>query len=437
MISDGVIRIKEKNGEITILTKKGLLLRLSGEEVGWFKRVMNLKKYVEATKTAPKTWIDQLIYRDILKFIDSPLMIKEEKIPYDLRILDYEGDKPLYDAPIMVHLAIEELCNLNCVYCSVREAHRRVSKKLSINEWKKVIDLLEEWGAGQVTFTGGEPLINFERLVELVRYTSKKAIAMSLSTNGMLLTKEKAQKLYDAGLRLIQLSLDSNRKEINDSLRGRGVTEVVIKRIKMLIEMGMTVGVDCVVSNKNIKYLEELVLFLDNLKVPYLTLLKLKHGSLDKEKYISLLPSYNEYAEVIRKIAYLQKRLKYLHITLDCGSVANMVKAFNEKELKSVPVMGCPIGHTQIVINPNGDIYPCAALLDERFKLGNVMSDDIISIWHESEKLKKMRKWVQNLKGKCSSCKMRRICRGGCRGIAYALTKDILEQDPSCDYSSL
>ncbi len=436
MISRNVIRIKQKSDEIVILTRKGLLLRLSGKEIQWFNKVKDKESYTEATSIVEKSFIDKLISRDILSFNDQPTNLVEEEIPYDLRLLTYEGDKPLYDAPIMAHLAIEELCNLRCIYCSVREIHKKVIRRLTVNEWKKVIDTLEEWGAGQVTFTGGEPLIRFNELLELIKYTSNKAIAMSLSTNGTLLTRDKAKQLYNAGLRLIQLSLDSNIREINDSLRGKGVTDKVIEKVRMLIDMDFTVGIDTVVSKKNINHLKELALFLDDLGVPYLTLLKLKPGSLSKEQYLSLLPSYEEYSKAIREIAALQKELKNLHITMDCGSIPNMVKAFTERELKSIPIMGCPIGHTQIVINPNGDIYPCAALLDEKFKLGNVLTHDIIKIWHESEKLKEMRRWVSMLDGKCSTCKLRNICRGGCRGIAYSLTGNILASDPSCGYYS-
>ena len=114
-----------------------------------------------------------------------------------------------------------------------------------------------------------------------------------------------------------------------------------------------------------------------------------------------------------------------------------MQDAFSRKEMKTVPVMGCPLGHAQIVINPNGDVYPCAALLDEEFKLGNALEDDLEKIWYENKKLQNLRLVKTNVKGKCKACPGLDICRGGCRGISKRVFNDVWREDPSCRFSSI
>ena len=434
MIHENVKRVLKKNNEFTILTNNGTLLRLENpEEEGLFNLVKDLDEL--PSDFMDNDMIKKLVGMRILKFRnykDTGFSYPE----YDLRLIDYEGTRPLYHAPIMAHLAIESACNMNCIYCSVRKSHRKQGKVLSVEEWKRVIDKLDKWGVGQITLTGGEPLLRIGNVIELLNYAKNKSPAVSLSTNGLLVDEKTARMLCEAGLKLCQLSLDSHVEDINSYLRGRGVRDKVLNAVRILQRNGVTVGIDCVVSKKTIDKIPEFIEFLDRMGVPFLTLLKLKPGDLSDEDFKNLSPTFEEYSDLLRKVASMQEKTK-IKITVDCGSVCNMQDAFSRKEMKTVPVMGCPLGHAQIVINPNGDVYPCAALLDEEFKLGNALEDDLEKIWYENKKLQNLRLVKTNVKGKCKACPGLDICRGGCRGISKRVFNDVWREDPSCRFSSI
>ncbi len=434
MRSDKVKQVKEKKQGIYITTEHGLMILIDDEhEKKLFRKALKEKKAKKLIKgKKDEEFLRKLVGLKVLEFED---LTQEKELPreYDLRLLNYDGSEPIHAAPIMAHLEIEKRCNLACKYCSVRKTHEKTDKMMSLEELKKVIDKFVEWGVGQITITGGEPLLRIDDVIELVKYENSipNSPPISLSTNGTLLTEENVKKLSNAGLSLCQVSLDCHIPEVNDKLRGKGVCKKVIEGIKRLKKAGIITGVDCVVTSNNLEHIVGFVRFLDKLGVDYFTLLKLKPGALTEEEFLRLSPDPKEYAKVIRKIAEIQDEIN-IKVTLDCGSINVMQMAFTDQELKTVPVLGCPVGHTQIVINPDGDVYPCAALLGKEFLLGNVLKDDLEKIWLENPILKELRQVKKNIKEPCKSCKHLDICRGGCRGIAWKLLKDKWAPDPTC-----
>ena len=108
-------------------------------------------------------------------------------------------------------------CNQKCMHCYAANQEYSETKELTTEEWKKVIDICRKNCIPQLTFTGGEPTIR-EDLVELVDYA--KWFVTRLNTNGVLLTKELCQKLYEASLDSVQVTLYSYDREIHNKLVG-------------------------------------------------------------------------------------------------------------------------------------------------------------------------------------------------------------------------
>ena len=109
-----------------------------------------------------------------------------------------------------------------------------------------------------------------------------------------------------------------------------------------------------------------------------------------------------------------------------------MCKTLTEEEQNKIHSAGCPAGHTLISIAPNGDIYPCAALTNEKYKVGNMLTDDLEKVWNENKTLKLLRGIKNIIEGKCKSCKKLDVCRGGCRGIADSLNGSQYKSDINC-----
>ncbi len=424
MLGSRVKTFRDIGNEIYILLNDGTYIRLSGSECDAFRRGL-----FTDTVSDPDEDTKKMVALGILEFRNLEAEDTEIKVPYDLRLHEYSGEDPLYPAPVIVHLAIEWSCNLHCVYCSVRDEYSGRSDVLSEEDFKKILDKLDEWGVAHVSFTGGEPLLNLDLLAELLEYSvNEKGFTVNFSTNGTLIEEASAKKLADTGVENVLVSLDSHIPEINDMLRGRGTWKRILHSINLLRDYGMKLGIDCVVSRLNVSHLCDFARFLDNLNIPYLTFLKLKPGSMSPEVFRALTPEPRDYSNMLRKIGQIQNELS-VAITLDCGSIPHLVHAFSPEELSNVPVLGCPLGFTQIVINPDGTMYPCAVLMDEEFMLGNAVTDDLSTLWNEHKTLRELRSI--NIPS-CSGCEFFRICRGGCRGVPFGLGEGFYACDSTC-----
>ncbi|MGN1299238.1 MAG: radical SAM protein [Candidatus Scatovivens sp.] len=353
-----------------------------------------------------------------------------EKLYFDDSILRSQDDKPVYKGPIIAHLAITNACNMNCKYCSVKKMHSKIRNGLTTEEYKNIIDKLVEIGTFQIGLTGGEPTTRKD-LVELVKYIADKKVACNLTTNGYKVSEELIIKLKEAGLTQVQISLDSYKKEVHEKYRTEGSFDRAIETARLFKKHGFIVGVDTVVTNNNLEDIEKFMEFLEKNNFDGLTIIKLKQGYLNLETFKEQLPEYNKYAELIDKIC---KRKGKLEVTIDCSSVNNLCKTLTLEEQNKIHSAGCPAGHTLISIAPNGDIYPCAALTNEKYKIGNMLIDNLEKIWNENETLKKLRGIKNHIEGKCKKCPKLDVCRGGCRGISDSLNEKQYYSDINCKY---
>ena len=107
--------------------------------------------------------------------------------------------------PILVHIIPMRRCNLDCGYCN---EYDDVSKPVPIEEMKKRLDILADMGTSIITISGGEPLMHPE-LEEVIRHIRRRGMIAGMITNGFLLSKERIQKLNEAGLEHLQISIDN------------------------------------------------------------------------------------------------------------------------------------------------------------------------------------------------------------------------------------
>jgi len=139
-----------------------------------------------------------------------------------------------------LRISLTDRCNLQCIYCS-RE-FRLLPKKeiLTLEEIERTVKALSLLGIKKIRLTGGEPLLR-QGVVDLSRRLSEiQGIKeVCLTTNGILL-KEFAKGLFEAGVRHINISLDSLRRNKFFEITGRDVFEKVIHGIEMALEMGFS-----------------------------------------------------------------------------------------------------------------------------------------------------------------------------------------------------
>lgn len=415
----------ERHGKSYVLfNKRGMVLELSGNEYKTFKKFANQKKFPEKHRK----FFNKLCYYEMVEF--DGYEPKKVPVEYSKKLLHHDSGNPVFRAPIVAHLGITSKCNMRCKYCSVRESYSK-TKELTTGEWKKIIKKLGAFGAFQIGFTGGEPTLRKD-LVELARCVIESNSTFNLTTNGWNVDEDMIKELKKTGMRQCQVSLDCHIPEVNDKLRSRGSCERVIETIRLLKKHDVTVGIDCVVSKNNLRYISDFINWLSGENIPFLTLIKIKKGDLNLEDFKKLLPSYMEYSLLIEKLCNRENVNPC--VTLDCGSVSNLQYTLKNQELGKVPVAGCPVGHTLLSISPNGDIHPCVALSGQEFNLGNALTDDLNDIWKNSAILKELREVKKRVEGRCKDCNRLDYCRGGCRGIAYTLFNGLWDSDKTCMY---
>ncbi|HET7144408.1 MAG TPA: radical SAM protein, partial [Anaerolineales bacterium] len=138
--------------------------------------------------------------------------INSEKEEMRQAVLNARAYKPIY-----VKIKINYGCNLKCEMCK----HWRETREtpISMDRFKETISELAELGCKKIHFSGGEPMLR-PQLPDLVEHASRLGMRVTLTTNGTLVDKVKAKRLIEAGLRGVNVSIDSPIRKTHEKIRG-------------------------------------------------------------------------------------------------------------------------------------------------------------------------------------------------------------------------
>ena len=143
-------------------------------------------------------------------------------------------------------------CNLKCVHCYARSEDISYDNELTHEQSIAMMDDLARFGVPVLLFSGGEPTVH-PRLVEYAKYAVSKGMRAVISTNGTLITKEKAKALKEVGLSYVGISLDG-LEETHDKFRGvKGSYKKVMAAIENCQEAGIKVGLRFTLNKRNVK----------------------------------------------------------------------------------------------------------------------------------------------------------------------------------------
>ena len=158
-------------------------------------------------------------------------------------LIDGHGRKVDY-----LRVSVTERCNFRCQYCMPEKPFSWVPKEnlLSYEDLFKFIKVAIDEGITKVRITGGEPLLreNLDGFIKMI-YDYKNDIDLALTTNGFLLPGS-AQKLKDAGLKRINISLDTLRSDVAAKIAQKNVLETVFKGIQAADDAGLKIKINCV-----------------------------------------------------------------------------------------------------------------------------------------------------------------------------------------------
>lgn len=373
-------------------------------------------------------------YEEVNKLKEDELLFTEDI--YRQYITDFKKRKTVVKA-LCLHIAHD--CNLACKYCFAEEGEYHGRRALmSLEVGKKALDFLIENSGNrrnlEVDFFGGEPLMNWEVVKELVRYGRSKEeehdkkFRFTLTTNGVLLNDE-VMEFVNREMSNVVLSLDG-RKEVNDTMRpfrnGAGSYDLIVPKFQKLAESRNQTNyyVRGTFTHNNLDFSNDVIHFAD---------LGFKQMSIepvvgdDNEKYAikqeDLPAIMEEYDKLAKEYIKRQKEgngFNFFHFMIDLEQGPCVAKRLS----------GCGSGTEYLAVTPWGDLYPCHQFVgQEEFLLGNVFEG--IKRTEICDEFKMCNVYA---KEKCQKCFAKYYCSGGCAANSYKFHGSITDAyDIGCE----
>ncbi len=265
-------------------------------------------------------------------------------------------------------------CNQKCTNCYAAGQHHAEVKELSTEDWKKVIDKCRKAYIPQLTFTGGEPTLRND-LVELIEYS--QWFVTRLNTNGILLSEELCEKLYEASLDSVQITLYSSKKVIHEELTGAHAFEQTVQGIKNALNAGLNVSINTPLCKVNKNYVETLE-FLKELGIKYVSCSGIIYtGSARDAEAKKKQMNYEELFCALDEAKYFCDNNGMEISFTSPGQIPE--SALREINM-TVPTCGACMSN--MAIAPNGDVVPCQSWLEVNAYLGNMLTDPWKRIWN-------------------------------------------------------
>jgi MoaA/NifB/PqqE/SkfB family radical SAM enzyme len=217
-----------------------------------------------------------------------------------------------------------------------------------------------------VSFTGGEPLVD-TRLEEIISLFDTKSTLMSCTSNGTLLTEDRARILKSSGLDSFVISLDGPDPETNDPIRGRGTYKKVMESIRIAKSYGFIVMIIHTLSHQSIRTgnFIKLINLAESLDIPIHVSLASPTGNWSNDE------AMKDFILTKEDIDYLWKcQAKYPFLRRDLDG--------------NYRGTGCPAGTERFVISPTGEVMPCTKI---QASFGNVKTESMYVIRQKMAKI--------------------------------------------------
>ena len=355
---------------------------------------------------------------DVVKVLRSRYHVSAEQARADLQsirlqineLIRPDGACPIHDlelettapfstrpsAPYRMDLALTYRCNNACSHCY--NARERNFPELSTADWKKILDITWSLGIPHVVFTGGEPTLR-EDLPELIAHAEGNGQITGLNTNGRRL-KDSAyvQRLTDAGLDHVQITVESHDAKIHDAMVNARAFEQTMAGVKNALTSPLFVMTNTTMLRTNVGEIPATLDYLADIGVPTIGLNALIHSGhgasvgtgLPDSELTGLLATARQKTEA------RSQRLIWYTPTQYCG--------FDPQAL-DLGVKGCTAALYNMCIEPNGDVLPCQSYYKP---VGNILRDGWDSIWNHplSTRLRER----QGLPEKCGGCELLAEC---------------------------
>ena len=338
---------------------------------------------------------------------------------------------------LCLHIAHD--CNLACKYCFAEEGEYHGRRALmSFEVGKKALDFLIANSGNrrnlEVDFFGGEPLMNWQVVKDLVAYGREqeklhdKHFRFTVTTNGVLLNDE-IQEFINQEMDNVVLSLDG-RKEVNDRMRpfrnGKGSYDLIVPKFQRLADSRKQEKyyIRGTFTRQNLDFAEDILHFADlgfkQMSIEPVVGEESDPYAIRKEDLPAIMEEYDRLAKIMIEREKCGKGFNFFHFMIDLDGGPCVAKRLS----------GCGSGTEYLAVTPWGDLYPCHQFVGrEEFLMGNV-DDGII----KPEIADDFRSCNVYSKEKCRDCFAKFYCSGGCMANAYHFHGTIHDTyEPGCE----
>lgn len=366
-------------------------------------------------------------YGEIQELIKEDILYSKDK--YENIARDHEKS-PNFIKALCLNIAHD--CNLRCKYCFADEGEYKGKRELMTPAiGKKAIDfVIEKCGPRkniEIDLFGGEPLLAFDTIKEVVEYAKEqekihnKNIRFTMTTNATLLNDDIMEYL-DKNMGNIVLSIDG-RKKVNDNVRvradGSGSYDSILPKIKKMVEIrdkSKQYYARGTFTRQNLDFFEDVLHManegFDEISIEPVVLPDEHPLSLREEDLDTIFNQYHKLLEEMIRRHKEGNEFKFYHFNIDLQGGPCVYKR----------ISGCGAGHEYVAIAPSGDIYPCHQFVgNKEFLMGNLLKgfDTKDSISNEFKKAH-----IYN-KPECRKCWARFYCSGGCQANNYNFNNDM------------
>ena len=327
-------------------------------------------------------------------------------------------------------LHVAHTCNLNCSYCFASQGKYHGDRAvMSFEVGRQALDFLVAHSGArrnlEVDFFGGEPLMNFGVVKDLVAYARSiekekgKNFRFTLTTNGMLIDDDVID-FANRECSNVVLSLDG-RREIHDRFRvdyaGNGSWEKIVPKFQKLVAArgGKNYYMRGTFTHANPDFLEDIKVMLGlgfrELSMEPVVCAEGDPSALTEEDLPVVERQYEQLAELMIAERKAGRPFTFYHYMIDLTGGPCIYKR----------ISGCGSGTEYMAVTPWGDLYPCHQFVgEEKFRLGD--------IWHGVENTAVQEDFAAcnvYAREECRSCWARLYCSGGCAANAYHATGSV------------
>lgn len=350
-------------------------------------------------------------------------LIKEEMLfspPIEIDMVPFQNQNIV--KALCLHMAHD--CNLKCTYCFASQGNFKGNRCLMpLEVGKRALEFLCENSGNrrnlEVDFFGGEPLMNFKTVKELVFYGREleikynKNFRFTLTTNGVLLNDE-IMDFLNEHMSNVVLSIDG-RKAVNDAMRktltDKGSYDIITPKFKKFIEMRKDKDyyIRGTFTNKNLDFSEDVVDFYNNgyklVSMEPVVTDPNEPYAIREEHLKEILDEYENLSKKYLEIRKKDNKFLFFHFMIDLNQGPCIIKRAS----------GCGAGHEYMAVTPEGDLYPCHQFVGEKeFLMGNVfegvVNKDIVKTFKCANVF---------TKDECNSCWAKFYCSGGCHANSW------------------